>query len=183
MSAVDATTNAPTLAGSWRTDPVHSSLDFSVKHMIVSSFRGAVPAFEATVEIADGTLEASGVAQVASIKTQDANLDGHLQSPDFFDAEKSPELRFEAAALTIEGETVRGNGELTVRGITRPVEIVGELSGPASDPWGNERAGLELTTTIDRREFGIEWNAPLPTGGVVLGYAVRIDARLELIRG
>jgi polyisoprenoid-binding protein YceI len=142
-----------------------------------------VPAFEATVEIGDGTLKVSGVAQVASIKTQDANLDGHLQSPDFFDAEQHPELRFEAAALTIEGETVRGNGELTVRGITRPVEIVGELSGPAGDPWGNERAGLELTTTVDRREFGIEWNAPLPTGGVVLGHAVRIDARLELIRG
>src|SRR5579862_4888987 len=175
MSTVDATTTVPTLAGTWRTDPVHSSLDFSVKHMIVSSFRGSVPAFEATVEIGDGTLKTSGVAKVASIKTQDANLDGHLQSPDFFDAEQNPELRFEAAALTIEGETVRGTGELTVRGITRPVEIVGELSGPGSDPWGNERAGLELTTTVDRREFGIEWNAPLPTGGVVLGHAVRID--------
>jgi polyisoprenoid-binding protein YceI len=182
VSTIDTTsTSLPT--GTWRSDPVHSTVDFSIKHMVVSSFRGSVPAFEATLVADEQGARLEGVAQVASIVAQDPNLTGHLQSPDFFDGERHPELRFSSVELTRDGDELRGRGELTVKGITRPVEVRGEISGPASDPWGGERIGVELHATVDRREFDLNWNAPLPTGGLVLSNDVKITARLELVKG
>src|SRR5262249_20709741 len=142
-----------------------------------------VPTFDATLTVAENGVRLEGTAQVASITTQDENLSAHLQSPDFFDAERHPELRFVSTDITVDGDRLSARGDLTVKGITRPVELSGELAGRATDPWGKERLGLELTTTVDRREFDLNWNAPLPTGGLVLGNDVKILARLELIGG
>ena len=122
--------------------------------MLVGKFRASVPSFSATLAVdGDGsTLE--GTAQVASIVAADENLTGHLQSPDFFDAERYPEIRFTATSIEVSGDEVTANGELTVKGTTLPIELKGEFSGPATDPYGGERIGLDLSTTFDRTKFG-----------------------------
>ncbi|MEW6583041.1 MAG: YceI family protein [Actinomycetota bacterium] len=180
------TTLAPTTvdaipAGTWRTDPLHSSIGFSVRH-IVSTFRGELPDFTGTLVVDAGgaVLQASGT--VASIRTQDESLNGHLLSPDFFDAEKHPEVSFRSRAVRGEGDAVVVEGDLTMKGNTRPATLRGTLTGPLEDPWGNQRAGLSLSTVIDRREWGLDWNMPLPGGTLVLGTDVTITAEVELIR-
>lgn len=174
--APERTTSIP--AGTWTTDLVHSWLGFSARHMVISTFRGEFPAFEAT--LADGVL--TGAAPVASVVTRDEHLTGHLASPEFFDAERHPEVTFRSTSLRFEGEDLVVEGELTMRGTTRPATLRGALSGPAEDPYGIERIGIELSGQVDRREFGMNWQADMPGGGLVLGYEVAIQAQLELLR-
>jgi polyisoprenoid-binding protein YceI len=164
--------------GTWASDPVHSSIGFAVKHMGVSPFRGGFKTFEAT--LADGKLV--GTASVETIQTDDENLTGHLLSPEFFDAERHPVLRFESTEIRRDGDGVSIAGELTLKGVSRPVELRGTITGPLGDPYGKERLGLELETTIDRTEFGIDWNAELPSGGQVLADDVKLSAQLELVQ-
>ncbi len=150
MSTTEATrTSLPT--GTWKTDPTHSSLDFSVRHMLVGKFRASIPTFAATLSVTDSDANLEGSAPVASIVAADDNLTAHLQAPDFFDAEKFPEL-------------------------------TGEVTGPASDPYGGERLGLDLETEFDRTQFGLTFNAPMPTGGFILSDTVKVTAQLELTR-
>ena len=165
-------------AGTWKSDPIHSSVGFAVRHMGVTPFRGGFNHFEAV--LADGRL--AGTARVESITTDDESLTGHLLSPDFFDAERHPELRFEAGELRRDGDDVLVAGQLTLKGETQPVELRGTVSGPVTDPYGNSRIGLELETTIDRSEFGIDWNAELPSGGELLANDVKLTAQLELVQ-
>jgi polyisoprenoid-binding protein YceI len=176
MSTIEITEAVPT--GTWSSDPVHSSIGFAVKHMGVTPFRGGFKQFEAT--LADGKL--SGTAPVETIQTDDENLTGHLLSPEFFDSERHPELQFESTEIRREGDDVTVDGTLTLKGVTRPVELRGKISGPLGDPYGNTRLGLELETTIDRTEFGIDWNADLPSGGRVLADDVTLSAQLELVQ-
>jgi polyisoprenoid-binding protein YceI len=180
--------NAPTRtdslipAGSWKVDPVHSSVGFEVKHMVVSTFRGDFREFDAVLENEDGTPKLTGTALVASVDVRDENLSAHLASPDFFDAERSPEIRFESTALHTDGEgNLVADGELTVRGRTMAVEAKGEFVHIAEDISGSARIGVRLETTIDRREFGLDWNAPLPKGGFALGNDVKLVVALELV--
>ncbi len=112
----------------------------------------------------------------------DDNLTAHLASPDFFDGERYPEIRFTATSIEVSGEDVTASGELTVKGITLPIELKGELTGPAEDPYGGTRLGLDLTTTFDRTKFGLLFNAPMPTGGFILSNDVKVTAQLELVR-
>jgi polyisoprenoid-binding protein YceI len=164
-------------AGRWSADPVHSSLGFAVRHMGVTPFRGGFARFEATLE--DGRLD--GSAPVAAVVTDDDNLTGHLLSPDFFDAERHPELRFSSTEIRRDGDSLVVVGELTLKGTTLPVELRGQVTGPVADPYGGTRLGLELETTIDRTAFGIDWNTPLPSGEPLLGDDVRLTAQLELV--
>jgi len=164
--------------GTWTSDPVHSSIGFAVKHMGVTPFRGTFKTFEAS--LADGKLV--GSAPVETIQTDDENLTAHLLSPEFFDAERQPALRFESTDIRRDGDDVTVDGELTLKGVSRPVELRGTISGPLGDPYGNDRLGLELETTIDRTEFGIDWNAELPSGGQVLANDVKLTAQLELVQ-
>lgn len=174
----ETTTTIP--AGTWRSDPTHSSVGFSVRHMVVATFRGTLPEFEVTLA---GGEEPSlvGVGQLASITTQDENLTAHLHSPDFFDIERHPEIRFEAHEILRDGEHVRVPGALTLKGVTEPLELTGTLTGPV-EVGETEVLGLELEGSIDRRRFGIEWNMPLPDGGLAVGHTVRLQAELELRR-
>jgi polyisoprenoid-binding protein YceI len=176
MSTIEATEVVP--AGTWTSDPVHSSIDFAVKHMGVTPFRGGFKQFEAA--LVDGKL--SGNAPVESIQTDDENLTGHLLSPEFFDAERHPVLRFESKEIRREGDAVTVDGTLTLKGVTQPVELRGTVTGPLADPYGGNRLGLELETTIDRHDFGIDWNADLPSGGRVLADDVKLNAQLELVQ-
>jgi polyisoprenoid-binding protein YceI len=168
--------------GTWTSDPTHSTIDFTVKHMLVGKFRASVPTFSATLAVDGDGSKLEGTAKVASIVAADENLTGHLQSPDFFDAERYPEIRFAASSIEVSGDEVTANGELTVKGITLPIELKGEFSGPATDPYGGERIGLDLTTTFDRTKFGLNFNAPMPNGGFILSNDVRVTAQLELTR-
>jgi polyisoprenoid-binding protein YceI len=176
MSVVEEVgTGLPT--GTWKLDPVHSSVGFAVKHNLVATFRGSFDEFDAS--LADGRLE--GVARVASIAVDEPNLKGHLLTPEFIDASAHPELRFVSGPLQVEGSTIDVEGTLTVKGVTRPVRLTGTVTGPVADAYGGTRLGIDLETTVDRREFGLDWNAPLPGGGFVLANEVKLRGELELV--
>ena len=168
MAAVESITAAP--AGTWQADPVHSHVAFEVTYAGVNTFRGSFHEYGAT--IADGRL--AGQAKVASIDVKDEQLKGHLQTPDFFDAERFPEITFSSDDLEL--------GELTIKGVTRPVELSTTISAPNVDPFGRERFGLRLETTVDRNEFGISWNAPNQGGGNYLGDDVKLVAELAFVK-
>lgn len=180
MSTTQQVTAVPT--GTWVTDPVHSSLGFAVKHMVVATFRGSLTDFEATLTAAeDGTTSLVGVGRVASVVLQDENLSAHVQSPDFFDAERYPEVRYESSDIAVEDGRLVARGQITLKGVTKPLELHGELVGPIEDPYGNTKIGVTLEGTVDRTEFGLNWNAPLPAGGgFVVGNDVKLTAELEL---
>ena len=166
------------LQGTYVLDPIHSSASFAVKHMVVSTFRGRFETFDAA--LTDGKLV--GTVDVGSIVVKDENLAAHLQSPEFFDAERHPELRFESSEIrpTGEGDEIVVDGELTIKGITKPVEARGTLEGPAVTFGDVNKVGLTLEAIIDRTEFGLNWNAPLPKGGFALANDVKLIVELEL---
>lgn len=177
-----AETAVPT--GTWTTDPVHSSFEFSVKHMVVATFRARLTDFDVTLTAAeDAEARLEGAARAASVEVRDEALHAHLLAPDFFDVERHPEMRYRSTRIVRGGESgIRVEGELTLKGVTRPVELAGTLVGPVVGLGDGERLGLELETVIDRREFGLRWNAPLPKGGVAVGDDVRLHALVELVR-
>jgi polyisoprenoid-binding protein YceI len=169
-------------AGVWATDPIHSSLEFAVKHMVVATFRSALPDFDATLTVEDDRRALEGAGRVASVVTPDPNLTGHLQSPDFFDAERYPEVRFRSTEIVRDGDAIRIAGDLTLKGRTGRIELEGEISGPVVGLGDAERIGLELTGRFDRTEYGLDWNAPLPKGGFAVGDEVTVTGHLELVR-
>ena len=167
------------LQGTYVLDPVHSSASFAVKHMVVSTFRGRFENFDAT--LTDGKLV--GTVDVGSIVVKDENLAAHLQSPEFFDAERHPELRFESTDIRpTEGNEIVVDGELTIKGITKPVEARGTLEGPHVTFGDVNKVGLTLEAIIDRTEFGLNWNVPLPTGEPALANDVSLTAELYLVK-
>jgi polyisoprenoid-binding protein YceI len=170
------TTQVPT--GTWTLDPVHSSVGFAVKHSGVMTFRGTFKEFDA--KLVDGRLE--GTVKVDSVVVDDPNLAGHLQTPDFFDAEQYPELRFASRSISRDGDRISIDGDLTLRGVTNPVEITGTITGPITDGYGNQRLGLDLETTINRRDYGIDWSMELPSGEPGLADDVVITANLALVQ-
>ena len=176
MSTIEQTTPAiPT--GTWNADPVHSEIAFSVEYM-AGTFRGTFEKFN--VQLVDGVL--SGTADVTSISVKDENLEAHLLSPEFFDAERYPELSFRSTEISREGDKVTIAGEVTIKGHTEPAEIRGTVKDPMADPYGNERLGLRLETTLDRTKFGLNWNAPLPGGEPALANDVTLTAELQLVK-
>ena len=181
MSIAQQSTAIPTgaiPAGTWSLDPVHSDVGFAVSYSGAGTFRGGFKEFDA--ELVDGKLE--GSARVASVDIDEPQLAGHLQTPDFFDAEQHPELRFTANGIEREGDAVTIDGELTLRGVTKPVTISGTVVGPTPDAYGNQRLAFDVETTVDRREFGIDWNLELPNGVPALGNDVKITANLALVQ-
>src|SRR5919108_1142042 len=155
-------TIAPT--GTWSLDPVHSSVGFEVPYL-AGTFKGELNEIGAELAVDGERASLEGTAQVTSVDVKDENLAAHLQSPDFFDAERHPELRFTAQDIRLDGDgNVSVDGELTIKGITKPVAVTGTVTAPLQDAYGNDRIGLNLTTTVDRTEFGVSWNAPLPSG-------------------
>jgi polyisoprenoid-binding protein YceI len=167
-------TTVPT--GTFQVDRVHSSLGFEVRYMGIAFFKAAVKDFGAT--LTDGTL--AGAARIESLETKDENLHAHLLAPEFFDAERHPEVTF-SGELAPAGKDVEVDGEITIKGVTRPAVLRGTLTGPLTDPYGNTRYGLELTTKIDRTEFGLNWNADMPDGTKALANEVTLKAELSLV--
>lgn len=175
MSTIEQTQqDVPT--GTWNADTVHSSVAFEVPYA-VSTFRGEVQDFQAS--LVDGTLR--GSAKIASLNTRDENLDAHLASPEFFDAERYPEVSFEGSDLSRDGDEITVEGTITIKGITQPATLKGTIVGPAVDHFGATRVGLKLSTTVDRTQFGITWNMPLPNGEPALANEVTLQADLTLV--
>jgi len=154
-------------SGTWSIDPVWSALEFEVKKLGLATVKGRVPGFSGTIEGGDSPT-ISGAVDVSTITTFDETRDGHIQAPDFFDTERYAELRFEWTAVETRGDELVVEGELTIKDVTKPVELKGSFVGTGVDPYGSDRIGLELAGTIDRTEFGLNWNAPLPGGGFLL---------------
>lgn len=180
MSTTETLTIAP--AGTWRLDPVHSRVDFEVAYQ-AGTFKGEFTetAAELTVDGEYASLE--GIAKVTSVDVKDENLSAHLQSPEFFDAERYPELRFAATDIRLDGNgKVSVDGEITIKGVTKPVQVTGTVKAPMVDSFGKERIGLELESGVDRTDFGLNWNMPLPSGGQALGNDVKIVAELQFVK-
>ena len=175
------TTQTPTQralpTGAWSADTVHSTIGFAVPYL-AGTFHGTFSDFDA--RLSDGDLR--GTAEVGSVQVQDPNLEAHLQSPDFFDAERFPQLSFEAREISRSGDELTIAGELTLKGHTEAVEIKGHVTDPAPDPFGGERFGLQLETAVDRTKFGLDWNNPLPSGDPALANDVTIVVDLQLTR-
>src|SRR3954453_14080164 len=178
--SVTETTKTLAPAGTWTADPVHSNVSFEVGYAGVNTFRGSFRAFRATP--AGDSLE--GSAKVASVDIKDEQLNGHLQTPDFFDAQRHPEITFRATELVRkEDGSVTGKGDLTIKDNTRRVTLHGSIApAPATDPFGRERLGLRLESEIDRTEYGVEWNAPNQSGGEYLADDVKLIAELAFVR-
>jgi polyisoprenoid-binding protein YceI len=180
MSAI-GTTTIP--AGTYKDDGVHSAATFSVKHMVVSTFRGRFEDFTAALTVdEDGRARLDGTVKADTIVVKDENLAAHLKSPEFFDTERHPEIKFTSLELTVDGDRVTLDGDLTIKDNTHRITGTGTIEGPAEDPFGNTKLGLALETTVDRTQFGLNWNAPLPKGGFALADDVKIQVELELVK-
>ena len=169
-------------AGTWAIDPSHSEVSFSVRHLMVSKVRGTFDTFTGNIVIDADPLKSSVSAEIdaASINTRDENRDNHLRTNDFFDIENHPKWNFKSTEIRQGGKGgYLVDGTLTIKGASKPVTLDMELLGTNKDPWGNTKAGFSATTVINRKDFGVEWNAPLETGGVLVGEDVTITLEIQ----
>ena len=178
---------ATTATSTWNIDPVHSVAEFKVKHMMISNVKGQFTGIQSTLTHSEKSPTESRVdvtIDAASVNTRDPQRDAHLKSADFFDVEKFPTLTFKSTKVTRVGDDeLSVAGDLTIHGITRPV--VFDVEGPtppAKDPWGNSRMGVSATTKINRKDFGLTWNAALETGGILVGEEVTITLDIQFIK-
>jgi len=177
------TTNTLT-PGTWNIDPSHSSVNFMVRHLMVSKVRGRFGAFTGTVTIGEDQLASSVVASVemASVSTDDNGRDAQLRTSDFFDVERFPTMTFASTAVRGDGDDYVLVGDLTIKGVTKSVELELEFDGVSADPWGGTRAGFSAEGEIDRRDFGLEWNMALDTGGLLVGEKVKISLDIQAVK-
>jgi len=183
MAGITTTTTPVAPAGTWQLDPVHSSASFAVKHMVVATFRGRFEEFDVTLTADEnGQAALTGTVRADSIVVKDENLAEHLKSPEFFDTERHPEITYVSNAVRREGDELIVDGDLTIKGITHPVQARGTITDPAVTFGDVEKIGAQLETVIDRNRFGLEWNAPLPKGGFALADEVTLTVELELAK-
>jgi polyisoprenoid-binding protein YceI len=170
----------------WTLDPSHSSIEFAVKHMVISTTRGRFTKFNVEADVDESDLAASQATvtiDTGSIDSQDARRDAHLRSGDFFDSTKYPEMKFVTKRFEPRGGSdYHIVGDLTIRDVTKEVALDGEVSGPVKDPWGNVRVGLSASGKVNRKEWGLTWNSALETGGVLVGDDVKLTIETELLR-
>jgi polyisoprenoid-binding protein YceI len=180
-------TSTSTATTTWNIDPAHSVAEFKVKHMMISNVKGQFPKVSGTLTLDESGLANSrveAVIEAASIETRDPQRDAHLKSADFFDVEKFPTLLFKSSRISIvrDGE-LAVEGDLTIRGVTRKVTFAVEgPTPPAKDPWGNTRVAVSATTKINRKDFGLTWNAALETGGILVGDEVTITLDVQFVK-
>jgi polyisoprenoid-binding protein YceI len=170
----------------WLLDPMHSELQFKIKHLMISNVSGAFKNFHAEVETEEedfSTAEINLVAEMDSISTNNEQRDAHLRTSDFFEVEKYPELKFKSTKIEKAGSDIFAlHGELTLKGVTKPAKLNVEFNGTTKDPWGGERAGFVVTGKINRADWGVSFNKALETGGVMLGDEIKINSEIELVK-
>ena len=167
-------------AGTWTVDASHSELGFVARHLMVTKVRGQFKEFEGTVKVGESLSDSqvTAVAQLASIDTGSADRDAHLKSADFFDVENNPTMSFTSTEVTADSL----KGDLTIKGVTKPVVFDLEFGGLATDPWGNQKAGFEATAEINRKDWGLEWNVALEGGGVLVSEKIKINLDIQLLK-
>jgi polyisoprenoid-binding protein YceI len=177
--SITARTQLPT--GTWHVDPAHSRVEFSVKHLGIATVRGAFKEFEGVLDLGEG--RAFGTVQTASVDTNEDRRDEHLRSPDFFDVVEHPELRFESTEIRpLDEDTFDIEGDLMIRGVTNPIVLRAELQGSETDPWGNERIGLEVTGTLDRSDWGMTFNQLLGSGNLMISDRVKLQLDISAVK-
>lgn len=180
---MSATTLQEIPAGVYNVDPSHSNVGFEVRHMGIATVRGRFGTFEGTINASGDAPVLTGTVDVDTIDTGDANRDGHLKGPEFFDAEAQPKISFISTATEVgAGGEITLAGEITIKGIAKPIELTGNVAESGQDPWGNERVGLELETTIDRRDFDLKWNQTLPNGNVLVANEVKLLVSVSAVK-
>ena len=183
MSTIDAPATTIPAGTTWSADPVHSTAGFSVRHMVISTFRGRFEDFSAELVVGeDGRAVLNGIVKADTIVVKDENLAAHLKSPEFFDTERYPEISFTSTLVRADGGELIVDGELTIKGNTRPIEARGTITEPVVTFGDVEKIGVELEATVDRTEYGLNWNAPLPKGGFALDNDVKLIVSLELVK-
>jgi polyisoprenoid-binding protein YceI len=180
-------TLSPTVVptGTWNVDPAHSKVGFSVKHMGIATVRGEFTEFQGTLEVGESlaTAKASGTVKVESVDTNEPQRDAHLRSADFFDAAQFPELTFNSTSIVADGDDAfRITGDLTIHGVTKPVELRAEVQGTDTDPWGNERVGLEITGQLSRGDFGMTFNQALGSGNMLVSDKVKLALDISAVK-
>jgi polyisoprenoid-binding protein YceI len=183
MTSTATVTVVPT--GTWKIDPGHSNVEFSVKHLGIATVRGRFHEFEGALEIGEdlASARAYGTVQTASVYTNEEQRDNHLRSEDFFHAEAHPELSFESTAIRqVDDDAFEIEGELTMRGVTRPIALRAEIQGIEGDPWGNERVGLEVTGRLNRGDWGMTFNQALGSGNVLVSDRVKLSLDISAIK-
>jgi polyisoprenoid-binding protein YceI len=167
-------------AGTWTVDASHSELGFVARHLMVTKVRGQFKEFEGTVKVGESLSDSqvTAVAQLASVDTGSADRDAHLKSADFFDVENNPTMSFTSTEVTADSL----KGDLTIKGVTKPVVFDLEFGGLATDPWGNQKAGFEATAEINRKDWGLEWNVALEGGGVLVSEKIKINLDIQLLK-
>ena len=167
----------------WTLDPTHSELQFKVKHLMITNVTGNFSVISASIEADDDKFSKAKISFTAdpkSITTNNEQRDGHLQAADFFETDKYPEIKFESTNYNAASGKITGN--LTIKGVTKPVTLDAEFHGTNKDPWGNQKAGFSLTGKINRKEWGLNWNAALETGGVLVSDDVKINAEVQFVK-
>jgi polyisoprenoid-binding protein YceI len=184
MTTATSQTQVAVPTGTWNVDPVHSTIGFEVKHFGISTFRGSFAGYEGTIATSDGSLErVEGKVDVASVDVKDGQLAAHLQGEDFFDVANHAEIGFVSTAVSgLEDGRYELTGDLTIRGVTRPVTLEVEIDGAGEDPVGGERISLIGRGEIDRTEFGIAWNQTIANGALVVGEKVRLVLTVEAVK-
>jgi polyisoprenoid-binding protein YceI len=190
MSTQDTTTTTTEpgiaeLSGDYVVDPTHSRIGFVARHAMVTKVRGAFNEFEGKGSFDAANPSASHLEvtiKADSIDTRNADRDGHLKGNDFFDMATYPELRFVSTQVELDGETLRVTGDLTIKGVTKPITLDLEYTGTAIDPWGNRRVGLEGNVTVNRKDWGVTWNAALEAGGVLVSEKVVLEFEISAIK-
>jgi polyisoprenoid-binding protein YceI len=180
-----STTNPTAIpTGTWTVDPAHSTIGFAVKHMGIATVRGEFTEFEGTLEISEdvGSAKAYGTVKVASVTTNEAQRDEHLRSPDFFDDAQYPELRFESTKIeALDDEEFRITGNLTIHGVTNEIVLHAEAQGTDTDPWGNERVGLEVTGQLSRGDYEMKFNQALGSGNMLVADKVKLSLDISAV--
>jgi polyisoprenoid-binding protein YceI len=181
MSIIAETPATKIPTGTWSIDPAWSSLEFEVRKIGLVPIKGRVPGFSGAI-VGGESPTIVGTADAASITTFDETRDGHLQSPDFFDTERYPELRFESREIAVDGDELVVTGDLTIKETTKTVVLKGSFLGSGIDAYGNDRIALDVQGTVDRNDFDLKWNAPLPGGGLLLPSDVALKATIAATR-
>jgi polyisoprenoid-binding protein YceI len=187
MSTVESESSTATRTalptGTWKVDPVHSSVEFQVKHLGIATVKGQFKEFEGTLEVNDEGARAYGRASVASVDTREPQRDAHLRSADFFDAENHPEITFESTAIRqLDEDTFEIEGNFTIHGVTRTLTLEATLEGTETDPQGNARVGLSARAQINRSDYDMKFNMALGSGNVVVGDKVKIQLDISAVK-
>jgi polyisoprenoid-binding protein YceI len=179
---IEMSTDTATLQGVWTDDKVHSSVRYEIQHNGIAPYRGSFSGVEATLEYGDDGVKITGTVDLTTVDLKDEQQKGHVLSPDFFDAERYPTAKFESTNIEINGNNVTVNGELTLKGETKPLTVTGIIGEPSANAGGSDSIPVVLNGSLNRNDYGVSWQAELPNGKSVLGDEVTVEVSLEFVK-